>query len=412
MKFIIYIGLSILTLACVPKNHTIIEWRGPERTGVYAESNLLESWDESAPQLIWENESIGDGYGSPLLLNDRILIMGTRDTLSVLYALDLDGHVIYGTDLGPEWSVNFPGSRCTPTVYDDKAYVMTGTGIVACINVMNGDIDWKRDVFNEFDGVMPRFGYAQSLVIDGDKVFCCPGGEKNNVIALNRFSGELIWSCEVKGERPGYNPAKLITIGGRKLFLTFSAYHLLAIDAENGELLWTHEQVNTAPDDRKPGVGDTHGNTVLFDNNIIYYIEGDGNCAVALQLNDDGSEYQQLWNNAVIDNFMGGIVLHDGFIYSCSYSANQLAKIDIKNGAVVESLAIGRGALIMADNMLYYYTMTGEVHLVDIHGEKMRNISSFKIEKGSHEHFAHPVIHDGVLYIRHGNYLGAFSIIK
>lgn len=412
MKFFAFCLLALLAVACTTNSHSVIEWRGPERTGIYEESNLLKNWPDNGPNLLWETEQLGDGYGSPLVLNDRILVMGTRDTTAVLLALDLDGYIIYETQLGPEWSVNFPGSRCTPTVIDDLAYVMTGKGNVCCLDVLDGEIKWSCDVFTKYEGKTPRFGYAQSLVVDGNKVFCCPGGEVNNVIALNRFTGDLMWSCKGEGERPGYNPAKLISVGDRKLFLTFSAYHLMAIDADSGEMIWQHEQVNTAPEDRKPGVGDTHGNTVLFDKNIVYYIEGDGNCAVALELNEDGSAYKQLWNNAVVDNFMGGIVLHNGFIYSCSYSANQLAKIDTQNGSVEESLPLGRGALIMADNMIYYYTMTGEVHLVSADSAKMQDVASFKIEKGSHEHFAHPVIHDGVLYVRHGNYLGAFSILK
>lgn len=410
MRFFVFLLIAIASLACTRTNKTVYEWRGPERTGIYLESNLLQSWPEEGPDLIWETNELGTGYGSPLVVKDRILVMGTRDSLAVLFAFNLDGHIIYETEVGQEWVVNFPGSRCTPTVVGDLVYVMTGKGQVSCVHIENGKIAWTRDVFADYDGVMPRFGYAQSLVVDSNMVFCCPGGEIYNVVALNSQNGELIWTCAGKGERPGYNPAKLIKVGERKLFLTFSAYHLLGIEAETGQLLWSHEQLNTTLENRKPGIGDTHGNTVLFSNNIIYYVEGDGNCAVALQLSDDGLSIHQLWNNAVIDNFMGGIIMHDNFIYSCSFSANQLVKIDCKNGAVVESLPLGRGSVIMADNMLYYYSQSGEVHLVNIHGEKMQTVSSFKVENGSHEHFAHPVIQNGVLYIRHGEYLGAYSV--
>jgi outer membrane protein assembly factor BamB len=42
----------------------------------------------------------------------------------------------------------------------------------------------------------------------------------------------------------------------------------------------------------------------------------------------------------------------------------------------------------------------------------MQDVSMFKVTKGSKEHFAHPVINRGVLYIRHGEFLGAYSISK
>ncbi|MFA9392532.1 MAG: PQQ-binding-like beta-propeller repeat protein [Prolixibacteraceae bacterium] len=410
MKIFFVFLFAVIFASCSKTDVRLEEWRGPNRSGIYQETNLLKIWPDSGPGVLWEMNDLGTGYGSPLVLDDRILIMGTRDSIAILFAITLDGQIIYECEVGSEWVVNFPGSRCTPTVVNDQVYIMTGKGQLSCIQLKDGQIEWSRNVYSEFEGEMPRFGYAQSLVVEDNKVYCCPGGETNNVVALDAANGKLIWSCAGKGERPGYHPAKLITVGNRKLFLTFSAYHLLGIDAETGELMWAHEQVNTEQDQRKPGVGDTHANTVLYEDNIIFYVEGDGNCAVALALNDDGSSIQQLWNNAVVDNFMGGILMLDHFLYSCNYSANQLAKIDAKSGAVVESLPVGRGSVIMADDMLYYYNMSGEVHLIAIDDEKMESISSFKITKGSHEHFSHPVIHNGVLYVRHGEYLGAFDI--
>lgn len=410
MKQLSFLLILFLLISCISNNSKIFEWRGPNRAGIYHETNLLKIWPENGPELIWETSDLGAGYGSPVIAQNQLFVMGVQDSVSVLFAFNLKGELIHRTEVGKEWVVNFPGSRCTPTVIDHKVYVMTGVGDVTCVDAKNGKVIWTRNVQNDFDGMIPRFGYAESLVIDGDKVFCSPGGEVDNVVALNRFNGELIWSCPGKGERPGYHPASLISVGDRKIYLTFSAYHLMGIDSEKGQMLWSHEQINTEPDQRNPGIGDTHANTVLFDNNVLYYVEGDGNCAVALQLNDDGTTVEQIWNNVVVDNFMGGIVLHNNYIYSSNHSANQLVKIDIKNGAVTETLPIGRGSLILADNMLYYYNLNGLVYLVQIDNDKMNEVSKFTITKGSKEHFAHPVIDQGVLYIRHGEFLGAYRI--
>ncbi|NQU34162.1 MAG: hypothetical protein HQ521_13090, partial [Bacteroidetes bacterium] len=79
---------------------------------------------------------------------------------------------------------------------------------------------------------------------------------------------------------------------------------------------------------------------------------------------------------------------------------------------LTDSLKIGSGALISADNMLYYYNQKGELKLLSFSEGKMTEISSFKIQKGSKEHFSHPVIHNGVLYLRHGNVLMGFDIKK
>ncbi len=60
--------------------------------------------------------------------------------------------------------------------------------------------------------------------------------------------------------------------------------------------------------------------------------------------------------------------------------------------------------------MLYYYNQRGELKLISYDEGKMQEISSFKIRKGTKEHFSHPVIYQGVLYQRHGQVLMAFDI--
>jgi outer membrane protein assembly factor BamB len=391
---------------------TVYEWRGSNRSGIYNESNLLKSWPENGPLLLWETTGLGAGYGSPTVAGNRLFVMGTTDSTSLLYAFDLKGKQLHTTEIGEEWVVNFPGSRGTPTVSGNLVYTVTGKGDLSCVDARSGEIKWKKNFVVDFGGISPRFGFAESPLVDGERLYCVPGGSINNVVCLNRFTGDLIWTCEGKKERSGYNSAAMITVDSKKIVAAFSAYHLMGIDAEKGELLWVHEQINTPADKREPGVGDTHGNTVLYSKPMLYYVEGDGNCAVALKLSADGASIEQVWNNALVDNYMGGIVLIDKNIYSCAFSKNDLVSIDVSNGVVTDSLALGRGTLVAADDMLYYYNNSGEVHLVDYQNGDLKAISSFKINKGSKEHFAHPVIDKGVLYIRHGEYLGAYKIGK
>lgn len=161
---------------------------------------------------------------------------------------------------------------------------------------------------------------------------------------------------------------------------------------------------------REPGTGDTHANGVLFSDSVLYYVEGDGNAAVALKLDTKGLTLTQLWQNTTVDNYMGGIALYNGALYSSSHSGQQLVKMNLLNGAVSDSLDLGRGSLIMADDLLFYYNQAGKVFLVDVSTEQMKVLSAFKFTMGSREHFAHPVISNGVLYIRRGNTLAAYDI--
>ena len=204
----------------------------------------------------------------------------------------------------------------------------------------------------------------------------------------------------------------MIKLPTLNILVTFSSYNMMGIDAKTGKLLWFHEQVNTPLADRKPGMGDTHSNSAYYENGYIYYIAGDGNCGVKLKLSDDGKQINQIWKNPALDNFMGGFIKIDNRIYTGSDSRKMLVCADANTGQVLDSLKTGTGSLALADNMLYYYNQRGEMNLVKPGTNKLELISKFKITAGTKEHFSHPVINDGVLYIRHGKALIAYDIRK
>jgi hypothetical protein len=84
--------------------------------------------------------------------------------------------------------------------------------------------------------------------------------------------------------------------------------------------------------------------------------------------------------------------------------------LDARTGLVLDSLKCGTGTIVSAENMLYYYNQKGEVRLIKPGHGKMEQSGMFKVSLGSKEHFSHPVIHNGALYIRHGKALMVYDI--
>jgi outer membrane protein assembly factor BamB len=137
-------------------------------------------------------------------------------------------------------------------VTGDLIYVTSGTGVLNCFKKETGEKVWSVDMISGLNGRLPYHGHAESPLIIDDKVILVVGGTDINVAAFNRFSGKMIWTCKGKGEVPGYNSPILIKLPARSVIVTFSSYHLLGIDAADGKLLWTHEQVNTPVDNGRP----------------------------------------------------------------------------------------------------------------------------------------------------------------
>ena len=406
-----FLPLFLLLFSCSTSQPDIYEWRGADRSGVYPDTELLTEWPEEGPKEIWTIDSLGRGYGSPQFTEDRFYITGEVDSMALLYCYDLNGRKLWQTTLGKEWVTSFPGSRSAPTIVDDLIYLGTGMGDLYCVRTTDGSLVWSKEFTEDFQGIYPLHGHFEAAVISGDRVFWTPGGLTHNVVALNRMTGELIWSNPGFGERSGYNPGKLVVHDGRELFVTFTSAKLLGLDAETGELLWSHHQdVYTEEEREKIGIGDSHANSVIYRDGSIYYAAGDGNGGVRLGLSEDGSEITQVWRNPGFDSFFGGVVLIGNHLYTSGTHSQYLYSIDATTGILTDSLNIGQGALIAADQMLYYYNQRGQMILLSYTEGKMKEVSSFKITKGTRHHFAHPVIHNGVLYQRRGDALMAYDI--
>lgn len=401
MKYLPILLIAILFFSFTKKEEPVSEWRGPNRSGVYNETGLLTHWPAEGPKLVWAIDSIGRGYGSPVFTEDQLFINGETDSTSYLYAYNLQGKLLWKTDCGQEWVKNFPGSRSTPTVVGDLVYVCSGKGDIACFDKRSGTRKWMLNMITDLQGKINMFGYSQSLLVNGDLLYCSPGGTENNIVALNRFTGKLIWSQKAKGEVEAYGSPIVVKRGKNDILMTFTELSFHGINAKTGELLWTHP-MDTA--------GNLHGNIPIIEGNNLIYVAGDGNRAVKLNLSDDGTQISEVWRNKAFDNIMGGVVKIEDKIYGTAHRQMYLKCLDMKSGQVTDSLKMFRGSTIAADGMLYVYTEKGDMNLVNPRPEGMQIVSSFKVTKGTKEHFAHPVIHNGVLYIRHGEALLAYSI--
>jgi outer membrane protein assembly factor BamB len=401
MKNLFIVTIALFAAFACNKETEITQWRGDARDGIYHETNLLKEWPKDGPEMLWAYEGVGNGYGSPAITSERIFVNGEVDSLSHLFAFDLKGKLLWESEYDSSWVVNFPGSRSTPTVIDDLVYVCSPMGEVVCFKAEDGSKVWSHNMIDDYNGQNTRFGYSQSLLVDGDKVFFAPGDSlKTNVVAVNRFTGEEIWTSLANGEKPAYCSPMQIELPTRKVLVTFSEFSLFGLDAETGKLLWSYQD----------SVADIKGNTPVFDNGYIYATSY-GNGTIKLKLSEDGSKVTEVWKNKSINSIQEGLLKVNNKLIGIQYKKRFLRVLDELMGNDIDSIKIGSGSSIYADNMLYFYDEKGPLSLLRLE-PKLEKVSTFKIKKGAKEHFAHPVIKNGVLYIRHGNALMAFNIKK
>jgi len=400
---LVFFLLSLLPGSSFISGQIDSQWRGPERNGIYPAENLLKEWPEKGPQLVWSVEGLGEGFSSPAVTSDRIYLTGMDKSEGFLFAYNKKGDLIWKTSYGPEWNGSHSGARSSPTVVGDKIYLESAKGQVVCFDSQGKRI-WSVDLIKTFGAKNLEWGMTESLLVDGDRVFCTPGGPKVTVAALNRHSGETLWTVRSKGETSGYCSPCLVKHGAVNLLLTMTANAVIGVDADKGEFLWRYSHTTEY---------DVNANTPLYKDGYIYSVSGYGTGGQKFELSENGRTIKRLWWQRNQDTQMGASVLLDGFIYGCGHNNRGWQCIDWQTGkSKYKAREIGhRGAIIFADGMLYCYSEGGHMALVKPNPNDFDVISSFRIRKGSGEHWAHPVIKDGRLYVRHGDTLLVYNIL-
>lgn len=400
-KTIILVSIVLLSATFITAQ-TPTKWRGPNGNGVYNETGLLKKWPSNGPEILWHFDQLGQGHSSPAVSNGLIYVSGMADDKGYIYALTPDGKLKWKASYGDEFSESYPGSRSTPVIAGDLLYIYSGLGVLTCMDANNGNVKWKKDVFKAFDGQNIRWGVTETVAVDGGLVYVTPGGKKNNVVALNRNNGDLVWSSPGKGETSAYCTPLLISLAARKLLVTMTAENIIGLDASTGKMLWSHPQTNRYQ---------VHANTPIYNDGGLFCFSGYGQGGVKLELSADGSTVKKAWFSDKTDSRIGGMVLVNGYLYGSGDSNREWRCIDWKTGAEkYADKTIGKGVVIYADGMLYCYSEKGELALVEATPTDFKIASQTKVQLGSDQHWSHPAIDNGRLYLRHGNVLIAYKI--
>lgn len=379
------------------------QWRGPNRDGYYPEKNLLKKWPAAGPVLLWSVDDLGEGYSSAAVTSDKVFITGMTDGNGFLSAFDRNGKRLWRITYGPEWDGGHQGARTTPTVVGDKLYLMSGLGNVVCLNSQNGKLIWQVDMIKSFGARNLRWGMTESLLVDGDRVFCTPGGRETMMVILNRHSGKTIKTIPGNGEESSYSSPLLIKHQGKPYVLAMTGRSVVGLDAEKGDYLWRYDHITQY---------DINPNTPLYHDGHIFTVSGYGSGGQLLKISADGKKASRIWANEIMDSQMGSAILFDGHLYGSGHKNKGWHCLVWETGELkYSSKDLGKkGNIISADGLLYCYDESGTIGLVRPDPKKFDLISSFEIEKGSGPHWAHPVIKDGRLYVRHGEALMAFDI--
>jgi outer membrane protein assembly factor BamB len=418
MKIFALLISLIYLIPLLSISQVLSDWRGPNRDGKYNEQPLLKTWPEAGPEQVMEASGLGKGFSSAAVTEEAIYVTGMFDSTDYLSALDLKGKLLWKVPYGRSWNQSFPDTRCTPTVEKDRIYVSSGQGDLACINAKDGKIIWKIEAMKKYGGILNVWGISESLLLINDNIIFTPGGDMTTMIALNKKNGELVWKSESLNDTVNYISPLPIKWGNKDIIVNALDKYIIGVDASNGKFVFKYDfyPLNAKKVEQWGSWAPIYANTPLFDKGYLYVNSGYDFKGVLFKLSDDAQQLSVVWTDTIMDTHHGGNVLVDGYIYGSNYTNGgkdgNWCCIDWKTGKkMYEEKWNTKGSIIFADGMLYVYDeKKGNVGLVKPNPQKFDLVSTFRVQKGAGPYWAHPVIKNGILYLRHGDVLLAYKI--
>ncbi len=299
-------------------------WRGVRGDGTWQAPAIPEKFPEGGPTKVWES-SIGPGYSGISVAGGRAFTMDRPKDSDEERIVCLD--VATGQQV---WEHRYvatygkldygKGPRCTPTIHDGRVYTLGAVGHLVCLDAATGNVLWSKDLMRDHGAKLPEWGFAASVVIEGEQAIVHAGLPGGCYSSYDRTSGKELWRA---GDDPaGYGTPIIIEHAGLRQLLGWTPEHVVAHDLQDGRLLWKYPYKITY------GVSIA---TPIFHNGIAL-VCGYWHGSRAIKLGDSPDKADLLWEeNRYLRGLMDQPLYKDGHVYL----------LDKTNGIVAFELAKG-----------------------------------------------------------------------
>lgn len=384
------------------------QWRGPNRDGHIIGLGVPERWPAKW-RTIWQIE-VGEGYSSPVLVDDRLYVFSREDDQEVLRAVSLaDGKVLWAGrypapyEVNPAARAHGKGPKSTPVVAAGKIVTLGISGILTCWSAADGKVLWQHRFEDRFGETSPDFGTAMSpMVVDEKKLLAFVGGpEKGAFCAWDLASGEELWQWP--GDPPAYSSPIVATLAGRKQVVIQSRRFCVGLDPDSGELLWqvpfvTQYNVNIVT-------------PVVWKDLLI--VSGFRRGTTAYRILPQGNKLaaQEVWHNKEVSMYMNSpVVVGDRLVGLAQEQRGQFFAMDPATGKILWRSEPKQGenaALLVLGKYVLALTTGSELVVIDPAADSFQPLARWKVAETPT--WAHPLWLKEGLVVRDSRHLSLLA---
>ncbi len=386
------------------------QWRGLQRDG-HSPEPFPATLPENA-EVKWR-VPLGHGYASPVTTSGRVVVLDDSGGQETAHALDVaTGKLLWSTPLGENYQDEFePGPRCTPVVDGDRIYAQTSKGEFRCLRLADGVTLWRTN-FADFGitwnpnpsggvGAANRRGNTGSPLVREDFVLVQVGSPNGaSVVAFDKLTGKVQWQSQ--NDLTTYTSPVVGILAGRPQFVTATCEGLLALDPNDGAVLWRIPF--------KTGANRNVLTPVLLDDTVYFASHTTGMRAIRVRPAEAGVQAEETWLNRDLRINLSSPVAVGRHLYGLGPAKNYIC-VDRATGRVEWSQS-GFGdvaSTIASGDRLLVLTDIGELRLLAANPEKYEELGRLQV---CGKTYSHPAFANGVLYVRDPRELQAVVLTR
>lgn len=366
-------------------------WGGPVG-GFRSTTTVASEWPKKGPKVRWRADAVG-GHSAPVVEGDRVYVVSGHGRSHRVTALErTTGNAIWTHETTTRFAshrTDWDGPHATPALVGDLLIVVQIDGIVRAHDRGTGAVRWQRDLVADHRVTLPQSGWAASPLPQGDTVLLPGlGGAAPGAIALRVSDGSTAWTSG--SFRSSHASPILIEPAGAPLAVFHGMEELVAIDPDDGAVLWTRPL--------RSGAMDNVSFTPLWDAErrllvISHRYDDVGTQAFRFPEGSGIPTQSPVWTQRRLQVEHGnGVLLGDTLVASHRGTPGLLVGVDLLTGAVGWRARLPKATLIaagsptpnaadgdVANGRLLVLDESGRLHLATATAETFDRLSSFQV---------------------------------
>lgn len=208
-----------------------------------------------------------------------------------------------------------------------------------------------------------------------------------------------MWSA--LSDHQSYSSPELVTLGGVRQIVVFSATRVMGLTPDAGKVLWEYPW--------KTDFDINASQPIAVSNNRLFLSTGYSSGAATIELIPAGDAFtvREVWRNNRMKNQFSSSVLHEGYLYGLDGPI--LACVDAATGDLKwKGGRYGFGQVMLASGHVIVLTEDGNLALVQATPKRHVEKARFPVLEG--RTWNHPAIADGYLLVRNASEMAAFDL--